>query len=75
MHNDYLGFTASLEIEYIRPVFLHREVTFSAKVIERAERYAVVEAECHECHQLLAKAKGVFVRIDPEVGAKIFSGA
>ena len=74
VHNQYLGFTASLEIEYIRPVFLHRNISFRAKVSQRADRHVVIEAECHECHELLAKSKGVFVRVDPEAGAKIFSG-
>ena len=74
VYNHYLGFTASLEIEYKKPAYLYRELTFTAQVTEAAKRHAVVEAQCREGDQLLARCQGVFVRIKPETGARIFGG-
>jgi acyl-coenzyme A thioesterase PaaI-like protein len=70
----YMGVTAQLKIQYIKPVHLYTELRFEARVSKREERRVTVKGSCFRDGKLLASAQGIFVKIGLEQSRDMFGG-
>lgn len=63
LRNNTPGYTASLQINYRRPLPLHTTLRFETWLDDIGECKIIARGECRDGDQLLASSEGLFIRI------------
>lgn len=63
LNNGTPGYTASLQINYRKPLPLHRALRFSTWLDDIGEKKIIARGECFDGDRLLASSEGLFIRI------------
>jgi acyl-coenzyme A thioesterase PaaI-like protein len=64
--NQCAGFTANLNIDYLKPTPLHQPLEFRCWTEDIGEDKVLTKGECYHGDTLLTKASGLFIRYRPE---------